>query len=432
METLETSQVAGSFGPAGAMGTGTGLRICKRTKRKEKLALLLNMVAPYRLPIYEALTEEFDVLALQGGIEPNRNWSENAGTRLKVRRVWTLQINLRKKSGVAGIVDRTYVHLTLGLPWSLIRFRPGIIVSIEMGPRTLIALLYSKLTGVPLWVWWGGTSHSEKNIGGWKRRLRRLIARNVSRWISYGATSTEYLESIGVARAQILQIQNCIPQETFLAVPEKVVDRFAARTRPAILTVGQLIQRKGMDKLIEASGRLKAQGHAFSLTLIGSGPDRDRLADLAREHGVTDFEILPDQPQAVLNEFYRSADVFVFPTMEDVWGLVVNEAIWAGLPVLCSKYAGCAPEVAPEAQVFDPMEPESFDAALKLLIEGRVRRTEPSRLKTWQEVAETICQALLRGSPQPAAIVDRTVETDQAHVEPASSKSGLHSPIRKF
>ena len=364
-----------------------------------RLAILVNMIAPYRLPVYASLAERFDTLVLHGGSEPNRTWTLEMCSTLKTRKVFTLKIALRKRTGIPGISDTSYVHLNIGLVWWLVRFRPEVILTNEMGLRTVIALVYGKLAGVPVWVWWGGTLHSERNITKGRSRLRRFLVGHVERWISYGATTTEYLESIGVERSQILQIQNCVLQETFLVEPASPTDWFKDMPRPVILTVGQLVPRKGLDKLIEACGRLAIHGRKFTLAVVGQGPERERLIELARQNRIEHFVMLPNQSQAALNEIYRAADVFVFPTMEDVWGLVVNEAIWAGRPVLCSKYAGCAPDLLPESNIFDPLSQESFDAALGKVFEGTVTPPDCSRLKTWQEVGEALCRSLDAGFP---------------------------------
>ena len=357
---------------------------------KKRLAILTNMLTPYRLAAYRKLADAFDTAIFHGGTEPNRSWNLEIPPSLKERKVWTYQIVLRKKTG-AGIRDTNYVHLNLGLLWSLPRFRPNVVVTHEMGLRTMLAVLYGKLAGVPVWVWWGGTLHSERNITLGRRRLRR--------WISYGATSTEYLESIGARREEILQIQNCVPQETFQVEPGEPGKWSADRSRPVLLSVGQLIQRKGLDKLIEACGRAAVGGAEFSLVLVGKGPEEESLRRKARECGLRHFEILPNQSQPVLNEIYRASDVFVFPTFEDVWGLVVNEAMWAGTPVLCSKYAGCASELLPESCIFDPASAESFDAALVLALAGSVSPPDRSRLLTWQQVGELLSTSLASGTP---------------------------------
>ncbi len=366
----------------------------------KRLAVLVNVISPYRVPLLARLAENFETLVLHGGAEPNRTWTVDLPPTLRTRKVFSLQIPVRKKTGIAGVVDTSYLHLNFGLVWWLLRFRPNVIVSGEMGLRTLLALLYGKLTRTPVWVWWGGTLHSERNITRSRARLRQWLARHVQRWISYGASTTEYLESLGVERERILQIQNCVLQETFQS--EDVSDDgklLRSHVRPVILSVGQLLQRKGLDKLIEACGRLAARGVLFSLVLVGQGPEKERLERLAKSNRLEHFEILPNQSQRVLNTLYRAADVFVLPTLEDVWGLVVNEAMWAGTPVLCSQYAGCARELLPEENIFDPMLPESFDAALNRALTHHLQPPERGRLLTWQEVGALMCRSLETGRP---------------------------------
>lgn len=366
---------------------------------KRKLAILVNAIAPTRIPTFSTLAKRFDTLVLHGGTEPNRSWVVDAPPDLKTRRVFTIQTAVPRKSGVPGVPDVTYLHLNLGIISSLVRFRPDIIVTNEFGLRTLIAIAYGKLARAPVWVWWGGTLHTERFTSRLKKFVRGVIVRSSKHWISYGVTSTEYLESIGVPRSQILQIQNCVPQDAFLVEPPQPLPWLQDSKRPVILSVGQLIQRKGLDKLIEACGRLKKRGYSFSLVIVGGGPERDRLLELAKANELDDFQILPDKSQSVLNEIYRSANVFVFPTLEDVWGLVVNEALWAGLPVLCSKYAGCAPELVEQENIFDPLSPDDFDAALTKIFNGNVLPADRSKLRTWQEVSDAIAMSLEEGRP---------------------------------
>lgn len=365
----------------------------------KKLAVLVNIIAPSRLPVLAYLSQNFDTLVLHGGTESNRNWQLESNSAVKTERVFTLQFTLHRKSGKVGVPDKKFLHLNLGLLWSLPRFAPDFIISYEMGLRTLVALVYGKLKGAPVWVWWGGSLHTERFTSTFRRLFRSFLVRHVTRWISYGATTTEYLESIGIPRARILQIQNCVPQEKFLEVPEGPLRWFENDPRPVFLSVGQLVPRKGIDKLIEASARLQSKGHRFSLVIVGEGPDKRALEKLARDKQLDNFRILPNQSPQNLNELYRSADVFVFPTLEDVWGLVVNEALWAGTPVLCSKYAGCAPELVPGANTFDPLDDADFDAALQKIFDHAVLPADHSRLQTWQQVSECIVRSIQTDAP---------------------------------
>ena len=152
---------------------------------RKKLAILTNLIAPYRVPIYLHLAKSFDTLLLHGGTEPNRHWKTETLPSLKTRKVWTLQIPIRKHTGVSGISDTAYLHLSPGLLFRLLSFRPDVVLTNEMGLRTAIALIYGKLAGAQVWVWWGGTPHSEKHANGWRRSLRRFLACHVKHWISY-------------------------------------------------------------------------------------------------------------------------------------------------------------------------------------------------------------------------------------------------------
>ena len=359
-----------------------------------KLAILVNTIAPYRLPIYIALSEAFETYVMHGGMESNRSWKIEPTQSLRTQKVFTVQIRVKKKTGAPGISDTSRLHINAGLLWWLPRIRPDVIISNELGVRTIVAMLYARVAGIPLLVWWGGTRHSEANIGKWKMRYRRFLARQVPHWISYGATSTEYIQTLGVPRDKVLQIQNCIPHELFIRQAEPSKLWFQGQPTPVILSVGQLIARKGLDKLIAACGRLQAAGTPCTLMIVGNGPEKNALQRLAEIAGLTNFHLLPNQSQETLAELYRQATVFVFPTMEDVWGLVVNEALWAGCPVLCSKYAGCAGEIVPYENVFDPLSNESFDAALQSVLDGTIRQPDATRLMTCSQVSGLILQTL--------------------------------------
>ena len=91
---------------------------------------------------------------------------------------------------------------------------------------------------------------------------------------------------------------------------------------------------------------------------------------------------------------YRSADVLVLPTLEDVWGLVANEAMLCGLTVLCSKYAGCARELFPPQNVFDPDNAEEFTRKLREAVQGQLVASDCSRLKTTPQILADLIRAL--------------------------------------
>lgn len=377
-------------------------------KSKLKLALMVNMIAPYRIPLFSVLANEFDMLLLHGGREKNRDsWIgvEAALPKAKVVRAWGWKVPYAKKVWESVFDDRQ-VQIMPGYFWHLLRFRPDILISNEMGLRSATALVYGAIFRKPVWIWWGGTIHSERTIGAFKKGLRKLFALSVKRWVSYGQTSTEYLLSLGVPRDRILQSQNAIDEELFKADAEPM---WKIEPRPVVLHVGQYIERKGIGSLLEAAAVLQRQGFEFSLLLVGSGKERDALERRALSLGLKHVRFEAAQAPEKMPSVYRSADLVVFPTLEDVWGLVANEAILSGVPVLCSKYAGCAPELFTPEHIFSPEDITEFSQKLADALSGRMPKVDPTRLKTTSQLGSELIQELARSTPE--ARVDSQVQS---------------------
>ncbi len=358
-----------------------------------RLAVLTNMLAPYRLPIYHRLAEHFDLTVLYSGDEPNRSQWKGLAERLQ-------QIRVKHSRGISipwlkrdqhAVLDSRYLHVNPGFLTDLFRLRPDAVISDELGFRTLMALLYARLFAKPLWVWWGGTLHTERGVGLGRRLLRRQLAGIVRGWFSYGATSTEYLESLGVPRSSIVELQNCISEGPYT---QSIAPAVQLDLKPVVLCVSRLVPGKGVDLLLEAAARVQAQGVRFSLLLVGDGPEKPLLERKVGELGLHDVVFHPPQHPDRVPALYRSGDVLVFPTLDDVWGLVVNEALWSGLPALVSIYAGCARELVPPISTFDPLDPIDFTAKLRLAVMGRLPRPDLTRMKRIDEVSGLIIREL--------------------------------------
>src|SRR5260370_5206574 len=114
--------------------------------------------------------------------------------------------------------------------------------------------------------------------------------------------------------------------------------------------------RKAVEPLLRGGAILQGEGRKFSLVLVGRGGEKPAGERLAQELGLRNVHFYPPQAPQEMPGVYRSADVLVFPTLEDPWGLVASEAMLAGLPVLCSRHAGCAEELVSAERIFDPAD----------------------------------------------------------------------------
>ncbi|MGC2333805.1 MAG: glycosyltransferase family 4 protein [Candidatus Acidiferrales bacterium] len=362
-------------------------------KTKQKVSLLINIISPARLVLYSGLAKHFDLQILHGGTESNRDsWNDldKAVPCAQTTRAWGWQVEIPRKNEGKPF-DRRYIHITPGYIQHLLTFRPDALITNEMGLRTLLALIYGTLFRKPVWVWWGGTPYTEREAGFVRRIIRAVISRWACHWISYGQTSTEYLRSLGVRRDRILEIQNAVDESLFAA---HVKPEFDIQPRPVLLCAGRLVMRKGVEQLLNAAAAVQKEGFDFSLVLVGSGPDKLALEQLATAIELKNLHVFPMQKPEKMPAVYRSANVLVFPTLEDVWGLVANEATLCGLTVLCSKYAGCAPELFPPRNIFDPKDAEEFRRKLRQAVNDQLAAPDCSRLRTTPQLLADLIRAL--------------------------------------
>jgi glycosyltransferase involved in cell wall biosynthesis len=354
-----------------------------------KLAILTNQLTPYRIPIFANLARDHALRVFISGAEANRSEWKGIDEQMRsfpVKRSWGFTLTSIRKVGDVAF-DHRFLHITPGYIADLARFRPDAVISVEMGFRSIVALLYGVLSRRPVWIWWGGTLHTERARPLIKRLFRWCFARLVPRWISYGVTSTAYLLRIGVKRDWILEIQNCVDERLYSSALRPLL-RF--EVSPVFLCIGQLIPRKGIDRLLHAAAALQREGRSFSLAIVGSGMEKPALMALAGSLGLRNTTFRDGVPPDIVPQVYASADFLVFPTLEDVWGLVVNEALLSGLPVLCSKYAGAALEIVPPENVFDPLDSHEFVAVLRRALDGDVAPADPKVLLTVDQVADLI------------------------------------------
>ena len=182
--------------------------------------------------------------------------------------------------------------------------------------------------GAALGLWsgevpWGATGESRL-----RRAQRRWTMRHARFALSYGSAATDYVHALRPGLPQVV-VRNT---STARAVAHEAQDGGPLR----LLAVSQAIHRKGLDVIVEAMALLEPE--TAHLVVAGGG---DRLGDLrARAGGLPNVEVLGAVPSDEVGALYARAEAFLFPTRFDVFGLVLPEALGAGLPAIASESAG--------------------------------------------------------------------------------------------
>jgi len=310
-----------------------------------RVALLTNILSPYRMPAFRALASTPDwtlrVFVNADG-EFDRHWTVDS-EGLEVERL----------PGRSRVRDGRTLHLPapLALFRALRRFRPDAVISAELGARTLLAWLYCLLFRVPLSIWAVPTRGLLKQAGLARRLLGPFLLARARTVVVPGAEGQRAFQAWGVPVAKIFQAPQCHDTETYAKAlarldPDSVrLELHAALgLRPRVaLVVGRLLHWKGVKQLLDAWDRLPPPlRRDWTLLFVGEGPEANRIDVAIATHasGQVVHVARADPPQLV--ELYSVSDLLVFPTLGEPWGIVVNEAMACGLPVVCSTHAGCA------------------------------------------------------------------------------------------
>ena len=138
-----------------------------------------------------------------------------------------------------------------------------------------------------------------------------------------------------------------------------------------LLYVGSIIERKGIDLLLKALSFIMKD---YTLTIVGDGKEKNRLIDYVEQNGMKEFvKFVPFRQKEELREIYNSHDIFILPTREDCFGLVINEAMAASMPIISSCYADGAYDLVRDGEngyIVNPYDPAEFANTIEKLIEN--------------------------------------------------------------
>ena len=164
----------------------------------------------------------------------------------------------------------------------------------------------------------------------------------------------------------------------------------AASGQTSLVFVGQLVVGKRVDLLVRALSRLKSL--SWTLRVIGEGPERQRLEELAKAYSISDRVVFRGlMGHREVRRELSKADLLVLPSRWDGWGTVVNEALMSGVPVLCSDFCG-ARQLISEAfngSVFESDSLASLTSVLEQWIHrGPLKSSDRRRITSWSRCIE--------------------------------------------
>ena len=228
------------------------------------------------------------------------------------------------------------MHVNRGLIRALTAAVPDlVVVAGYAGLTNQVAMRWLHWRRIP-WVFWGEVP-GMKPRGGLGAVLRWLAQRPAARWsdgfAAIGSRAVEAYRRMSRGRCPVANIPYGCDTAPFLAIRR---DAHHCKDRLRFLYCGQLIRRKGVDLLLAAFCKAAAVFPKIELVLVGEGPIGTELQSQIPPPIRPRVRFAGFQPVAELPRFFAAADVFVLPSRHDGWGVVVNQAVAAGLPLICS------------------------------------------------------------------------------------------------
>jgi glycosyltransferase involved in cell wall biosynthesis len=251
------------------------------------------------------------------------------------------------------------------------------------------------------------------------RALWRKVAKNIGLrillWHAYGlfigTENRRWFRHWGVPEERLFFTPYAVDNERLQAEADTLARRrhelreeFGLRAnRPVILSVARFVPEKQPEFLIEAFRRLRVDRDA-SLLLVGSGPLEADARRLVARRGIPDVMFAGFLDHEEIGRAYEVADIFVLPSREDTWGLVVNEAMNFGLPVVATDGVGCATDLIVEGRngfVVPRDDPDLLANRLRLLVDSQELRlamgsASRDRIASWNydKAADGVLEAV--------------------------------------
>ena len=336
--------------------------IVVRVTMKKRVAIITNIPSPYRVGQFinlqnKILEYEFFFIFSDKG-DKERSWDVNLEGLRNAVFLNSKPLMLKSKSEVRGY------YLSLDVIKTLNSISSDVVIVCEYNMISIQAFLYCKIKKIKVISMTDGTLYSERNFGFFRRLNRRMMIPRADMCIASSTKSKELQIYYGAKEDRIIVAYLTVDVGYFRFEREEYHSN-------KLLFIGSLIERKGIDLLLKALSLVKKD---YTLTIVGDGEEKSRLVDYVEQNGMKELvEFVPFKQKEELREIYNTHDIFILPTREDCFGLVISEAMAASMPVISSCYADGAYDLVIDGEngyIVNPYDSVKFANTIEKLIDN--------------------------------------------------------------
>lgn len=342
---------------------------------KRRLVIVTEIISPYRIPLFNTLAQHPEVdlhVIFLGETDPNlRQWQvykQEIRFSFQVLSSWRRRIgryNALLNSGILNALDQASPEVILCGGYSYV--------------ASWQALYWARRNHVSFLLWSESNLQDSRRSHAMTEFFKKQFLHRCSAFVVPGRSACEYVRAHGAQETSIFIAPNAVDNELFARAAENARRNGAALRRELglanryCLFVGRLVREKGVFELLRAYANLNQElREEVGLVFVGDGDSRSLLEKESRSisGGIIRFTGFAQREQ--LGAYYGLADMLVLPTYTDTWGMVVNEAMACGLPVIVSRAAGCAADLVREnwsGLLVTPKDVRCLESAMRRLME---------------------------------------------------------------
>jgi glycosyltransferase involved in cell wall biosynthesis len=341
---------------------------------KRRLVILTEIISPYRIPLFNCLAQNVEVdlhVIFLAETDPRlRQWQVY---KEEIRFSYQVLPSWRHRFGKHNWL------LNRGISRALVTSAPDVILC---GGYNYVAswqaLRWARAHKIPFVLWSESNARDLRRGRALVEFLKSEFLRKCSGFVVPGKAAQEYLcVEKEIREDAIFTAPNAVDNDLFAAAAAAARKNGDAHRRELdlprryFLFAGRLVQEKGVFELLSAYAKLdESMRRQFGLVFAGDGVSRRQLEQRAASisPGVIRFAGFAQREQLAI--YYALGEGMILPTYADTWGLVVNEAMACGLPVILSRAAGCAAELVREnwnGWLVEPRDVSSLTVAMRSL-----------------------------------------------------------------
>ena len=345
----------------------------------KRVLFITNYPSPYRVNFYDELGKYMDVTVLfadrvEKKVTRDAAWYEESRGGFRMVQLTKRILSLHGRDLCTDVT--TWVKKDFD----------AIIVCGYSSPTAILAMVYMRLHKIPFYMEVdGGLIRPDSSL---KYRIKKFLVTLPNAWISSGRYTTKYLTHYGADETRISHypFSSLWDRDIPAAVPTQEEKQDLRRKleipeKKMVVAVSRFIASKRLDMLIRSGAAL---GRDVGVYIIGGEPTEEYL-QIQKELGADNVHFVGFMKKDRLAEYYRAADVFALPTQTDVWGLVINESMAYGLPVVTTDRCIAGLELiesGKNGQIIPVDDQDALTRAIRDILEGDCAAMGAAALET--------------------------------------------------